>query len=311
MYSKTPTGKNSKGTPSIESFQGRLRIRFRVSGQQKAFALGLADTSENRLRGEAIARQMHLDMLSDNFDATLSKYKPHAHLTIIESIKPKQELDLLSLWEKYTEFRSKQVEATTLAKNYDRLANHLKRLPSVNLEDAVLIRDFLLSSTSPYTTKRILTQINACCNWGLRSKLITTSPFNEMAQEIKLTKNSTEELEIDPFSKQEREVVIEAFQNHPKYNCYAPFVQFLFLTGCRTSEAIGLKWKHINADCSKITFCEAVVSVPSGKIRKGLKNQDKRVFPCNKQLQSFLVSIRTDALDEDSPVFTSMKGIVC
>ena len=90
MYSKTPTGKNSKGTPSIESFQGRLRIRFRVSGQQKAFALGLADTSENRLRGEAIARQMHLDMLSDNFDATLSKYKPHSHLTIIESIKPKQ-----------------------------------------------------------------------------------------------------------------------------------------------------------------------------------------------------------------------------
>jgi integrase len=115
-------------------------------------------------------------------------------------------------------------------------------------------------------------------------------------------------MDIDPFSKQEREVVIEAFQSHPKYNCYAPFVQFLFLTGCRTSEAIGLKWKHINVDCSKITFCEAVVSVPSGRIRKGLKNQDKRVFPCNKQLQSFLLSIRTDAHDEDSPVFTSMKG---
>ena len=152
----------------------------------------MADTSENRLRGEEIARQMHLDMLSDNFDGTLNKYKPHAHLTIIESFKPKQELDLLSLWEKYTEFRSKQVEATTLAKNYARVANHLKRLPSVNLEDAVLIRDFLLSSTSPYTTKRILTQFNACCNWALRSKLTTTSPFNEMAQEIKLTKNSTE-----------------------------------------------------------------------------------------------------------------------
>lgn len=308
MYSKTPTGKNSKGTPSIEAFQGRLRIRFRLNGQQKAFALGLADTSENRLRGESIARQMHLDVLSGNFDTTLNKYKPHAHLTVIEAIKPKQELDLLSLWDKYVEFRSKQVEATTLAKNYARVTNHLKRLPSVKLEDAVEIRDFLLSTTSPYTTKRILTQFNACCNWGLRSKLITVSPFQDMAQEIKLTKNSTEELDIDPFSKQEREVVIEAFRSHTKYNCYAPFVQFLFLTGCRTSEAIGLKWKHIAPDCSRITFSEAVVSVPSGKIRKGLKNQDKRVFPCNKQLQTFLLSIKPDPSAEDAPVFTSMKG---
>ena len=95
MYSKTPTGKNSKGTPSVESFQGRLRIRFRANGQQKAFALGLADTSENRLRGEAIARQMTLDLLSDNFDSTLNKYKPQSFLTVIETIKPKTELDLL------------------------------------------------------------------------------------------------------------------------------------------------------------------------------------------------------------------------
>jgi integrase len=71
MYTKTPTGKNTKGTPSLESFQGRLRIRFRVNGQQKAFSLGLADTPENRAKGESIARQMHLDALSGNFDSTL------------------------------------------------------------------------------------------------------------------------------------------------------------------------------------------------------------------------------------------------
>ncbi|MBA2748053.1 MAG: hypothetical protein H0U45_04765 [Tatlockia sp.] len=49
MYSKTATGKNGKGAPSVESFRGRLRIRFRANSQQKAFALGLADTSENRI----------------------------------------------------------------------------------------------------------------------------------------------------------------------------------------------------------------------------------------------------------------------
>ncbi len=161
MYSKTPTGKNSKGTPSVESAQGRLRIRFRVNGQQKAFSLGLADTSENRIRGEAIARQMHLDLLANNFDTTLNKYKPHTHLAVIEAFKPKPEIDLLSLWGKYTEFRSKQVEATTLAKNYARVANHIKNLPSNSLEDAVEIRDFLIANKSAYTTKHI-PSLDAC-----------------------------------------------------------------------------------------------------------------------------------------------------
>ena len=127
---------------------------------------------------------MHWDILSNHFDTTLNKYKSHTHLTVIESAKPRQELDLLSLWEKYTEFRSNQVEATTLAKNYATVANHLKKLPSVNLEDAVLIRDFLISNSSVYTTKQILTQINTWCNWSLRSKLIKSNPFNNMAGEI-------------------------------------------------------------------------------------------------------------------------------
>lgn len=97
MFSKTPIGKNTKGTPSVESYQGRLRIRFRVNSQQKTFSLGLADTDENRVKGESIARQMQSDMLSGNFDSTLGKYKPHTHLTVVEAIKPKESLDIAQL----------------------------------------------------------------------------------------------------------------------------------------------------------------------------------------------------------------------
>ncbi len=64
---------------------------------------------------------MTLDLLADNFDSTLKKDKPQGLLTVIETIKPKTELDLTTLWGKYTEFRSKQVEVTTIAKNYDRM----------------------------------------------------------------------------------------------------------------------------------------------------------------------------------------------
>lgn len=129
-----------------------------------------------------------------------------------------------------------------------------------------------------------------------------------MATEIKLSKAESESVDIDPFTREKKDTIIQAFKEHNKYNHYTPFVVFLFLTGCRTSEAIDLKWKHINSDCSRITFCEAVVNIPNKRVRKGLKNQDKHIFPCNKQLQSFLLSIKLENVDLDKPVFTSLKG---
>ncbi len=51
------TGRASQGNVSVESFQNRLRLRFRVNGKQKAFSLGLADSPENKKLAELKARQ--------------------------------------------------------------------------------------------------------------------------------------------------------------------------------------------------------------------------------------------------------------
>jgi hypothetical protein len=40
--------------------------------------------------------------------------------------------------------------------------------------------------------------------------------------------------------------------------------------------AVALRWKHINND-SRITFCDAVVTVSSQPIRKVLKTQEEQV----------------------------------
>ena len=63
-----------KGSVSIEGFQGRLRLRLPrqlYGGRQKYLTLGMADTLENRKAAELKARQIELDIISDNFDATL------------------------------------------------------------------------------------------------------------------------------------------------------------------------------------------------------------------------------------------------
>lgn len=305
MYGKTVTGKNSKGTFSLESFQGRLRIRFRVNGQQKAFSLGLADTPENRLSGESIAHQMHLDMLWGNWDSTLSKYKPRTHLTVVAAIKPKAALNLAQLWEKYSEHKKPQVSPSTYAKDFTKQKNHINRLPSKSLEDAELIRDYLLANLTPNAAKRVLTQLKACCDWAVAEKLNSTNPFVGMKIETPL--GLSEENEINPFTKEERDLIIKTFAANRYYSYYTNFVRFLFFTGCRPSEAIALQWKHIEKGVIK--FKQSVVISEAGLVLKeGLKTQTKRDFPINPEVQSILDDTKPEIINPDDFIFTSPKG---
>ena len=305
MYSKTPIGKNIKGTPSVESFQGRLRIRFRINGEQKAFSLGLADNPENRVKGESIACQMHLDMSSDNFDSTLGKYKPHTHLAVVEAIKLKAALNLAQLWEKYSEHKKPQVSPSTYAKDFTKHRNHINRLPSKSLEDAELIRDYLLTNLTPNAAKRVLTQLKACCNWAVAEKLVSNNPFIEM--KIKTPLNLSEDSDVNPFTKEERDLIIETFAASRYYSHYTNFVSFLFFTGCRPSEAIALQWKHI--ENGVIKFKQSVVISENGLVLKdGLKNQRKRDFPIASDVQSILDNTRTERINPENFIFTSPKG---
>ncbi len=133
--------------------------------------------------------------------------------------------------------------------------------------------------------------LSACCKWAKRSKLVGDNPFEEMAAEIKLKKVSNEEIEIKPFTRVERDRIIEAFETNRYYNHYAPLVKFLFLTGCRPSEALALPWENIGK--STILFDQAVVYDGIRPVlKKGLKTQKSRKFPINAQLEDLMNAIR-------------------
>lgn len=305
------TQKASKGSVGIESFQGRLRLRLPrqiYEGQQKYLTLGLADTVENRQTAEAKACQIELDIISGNFDSTLRKYKPATHLTLIQSIEqPQVAVNIAELWAKYVEYRKPKVSETTLKLNYKTIASHIDKLPYKELTESnsVAIRDYLAANNSAYTAKRVITQLAACCEWAVSSKLLTSNPFKGMAGEII---DTTEKEEIDPFTAGEREEIIKAFEAHPTYRHYASFVRFLFMTGCRTSEAVALQWKHIADDFSFILFSEAVVCVSSSKIRKDTKNHKPRKFPCNKPLRELLSAIKPKICESEKLVFPALRG---
>lgn len=310
MYSKTPAGRASKGAVSILSSNERLQLRFNYGGKRHYISTGLADTPANRKLAEFRASEIEKDILYERFDPTLEKYKPKSALSTVTPVTPitpnqKQKPKLDQLWDKYSEFKKPQVSPSTYAKDFIKHRNHIAKLPTRSLDDASTIRDHLLSALTPDAAKRCLTQIKACCNWAVEERLIDTNPFALM--KIKLPKGMSEEQDINPFSKEERDLIIRTFASDRYYSHCTNYVRFLFFTGCRPSEAVGLKWKHITN--SVVQFRESVVVSEDGLVPKeGLKTQRKRDFPITTELEAILDEIRPEIVNPESLVFSSPKG---
>lgn len=94
------------------------------------------------------------------------------------------------------------------------------------------------------------------------------------------------------------------------YDYYAPFVEFLFLTGCRPSEAIGLRWEDISENCDFIHFRCAITTSGTGKQTRveGSKNNKTRRFPCSERLRELLLARRPEKPSHGDLVFPSPEG---
>lgn len=178
------------------------------------------------------------------------KYRHTASLTTVSPSPPnspnssaKNQPNLDELWNRYAQFKKPQISPSTFAKDFTRHRNHIERLPSHSLEDAVLIRDHLLANLTPDAAKRCLTQIKSCCTWAIEEELIEANPF--LTMKIRVPKGLTEDADVNPFSKAERDLIIQTFAGDRHYSYYTNYVRFLFFTGARPSEVIALQWKHV------------------------------------------------------------------
>jgi integrase len=304
MQAKTPTAKASKGSVVIISSNDRLQLRFSFGGKRRYLSMGLPDIPINRRLAELKAAEIEKDILYERFDTTLQKYQSASSQKAITPTKTSQP-NLDELWEKYSEFKKPQVSPSTYAKDFKRHRNHIASLPSRSLEEASAIRDWLLSHKSVNTSKRCLTQIKACCQWSMEEGLIDSNPFSSM--KIQLPKGSHEDVDINPFTKEERDLIIQTFKSDLYYSYYMPYVQFLFFTGCRPSEAIALTWENITKNF--IQFRKAIVISEYGLVfKEGLKTQTKRDFPINSEVREILARIRPDSAKLDSFIFSSRKN---
>jgi integrase len=295
--------KRQTGKVGIEKVGNKLRLRLprNVGTANRYINTGLDDSPDNLKRVQLLAWDIEGDIAIGKLQPSpnyLERFKPETPKT------PDTPITLAELWAKYCDYKQHQLSSTTYTQDYcKKWANHIANLPQ-SLDKAVAIRDSLISKVTLDTAKRLLTLISACCNWAVKSGLLTANPFSGMASDLTRPKTSKD---IHPFSPIERDAILEAFRNHRNHRHYQHFVEFLFLTGCRTGEAIALKWKHVANDFSSITFAQSYSS--KLKISKGTKTGKVRKFPCNAMLRTLLASIKPSDAKPEQLVFTSPTGL--
>ncbi len=214
-------------------------------------------------------------------------------------------ISTLDLWDRYVVYKTPSVEETTIRSTYTKTRNKILKFGR-GVGDrlaAIEFRDFLLQDGCQLVTARkYLVQLYACYEWALDCGLVEQNPFSGLAKQLNVKTDHV----ADPFTQEEVRTILEAFQAHRSFSYYYPYVKFLFLTGCRPEDAVGLQWKHINWKAGLISFEEAVET--SFKVRKDPKNHKARVFPINAGVREVLESIRPTEVRPEDPVFRSKRG---
>ncbi len=234
-----------KGKVSIVDKKGWIQLRWRYRGERYYLSPGLPYNAINAHIAEQKASQIELDILSDNFDPTLRKYRPDG-----ESGRTHSAVGLMT---KFIEHKSKQIQARSLEK-YRALQPWLREYYGdrpVTAGNAHAFIDWLRENLEPITTKERLSSLKAAWAWGMEQDLVTDNPWAEIKVRV------GPKQKVQPFTRTEVRAIIQAFRESPYYNHYADYIQFKFQTGCRTGEANGLRWRHLNADCTVVWIGES------------------------------------------------------
>jgi len=162
---------------------------------------------------------------------------------------------------------------------------------------------FLGNSLGPKTYNERLWLLKSMATWAVTEGLLSTNPWLKTKP-----RKGTKEI-IKPFSQDEAARIITGFDEI--YPAWTPFAKFLFLSGCRISEAIGLQWRHIDFERGEICICESLSRQPGKnyeRVRKCTKTGTVRYLKINAELAKLLDQVSPAHKNLDELVFLNPTG---
>lgn len=304
------SSKERLGRITLEYFKQSVRLRWTVN--YKTYSLTIGKVTDATLRiARAKARAIDSDITLNQFDSTLAKYGklPAAkNLKLVESPVP----ELRPLWDKFLDNKLPHLKAKS-QEEYYKFSLLLDKIDGDLSFDALHTKTALLKITTIDQTRRLLQYLSACCNWGIKHRLISDNPFLGVSAEMPKRK-SIANPQPNAFTEVEREAVINAFKcdrrSGTSYSHYAAIVEFWFFTGCRPSEAIGLTWNKISFDCTQVTFNGSIQTLADGSQvwSSGSKNNKSRAIALSNRATELLRAIAPKNYLPTALIFPSPTG---
>jgi integrase len=205
---------------------------------------------------------------------------------------------LLEIWDLWVQ--SLDLPPQTRADHYATLRTQILKASPLSSEISWL----LSLKIAPATFNKKLGYLRACCDWAKSENLLSNNPWLKIKP-----RKGTKEI-IKPFSQCEATRIIASFEEI--YPAWFPFTKFLFLSGCRLSEAIGLQWKHIDFEREEICICESLAQRKDGngyeRVRKSTKTGSVRYLKINSELSKLFEQTLPASKNSEDLIFKNPSG---
>jgi integrase len=223
-----------------------IRLRWTHEQQEYVFYLGLNDTALNRKKALNLRDIIELDIQTGTLDTTLDKYRYILN-------PPRDKVSLVTVSEHFNywlQHRQSNLNGRTITW-YKTIVVELdeffgsKPYNRIGTVDASGYSAMLVGKQPALkadTIKRRIAAVKNAFKWLLDSGLVSYNVFDNSS--VKLP--SSKPVVKDPFSHDEVQIILKAFQTHRKYRDLYPYVLFLFMTGARIGEVLGLQKKHFS-----------------------------------------------------------------
>ncbi|CAL1517839.1 site-specific integrase [Chitinophaga sp. MM2321] len=315
--------KNLPGEISITNHKGRIRLRWRVNTERYSLNLPYSYTDSNLHHATVKVTEIKLDILKGCFDPSLEKYKEEIRL-----LKPKKQV------EQPKEATSKHELLKQLVPRFNFWTKHIRNIDIDNSFDYLYTRRLLekqgnlpvdeiviclnRDQVAPTTFNRRLGFLKSFLTWLQNKSEITYNPLADVSRR-KVKKKVLDRRK--PLSEDEILSFLNAIQENTycpsnsrfKHAHYYPFFLFIFYTGVRNAEAVGLRVKHINLTANTVEISETFARSVKGtshvaRIRKETKTDNVRYLPLNEELRLLLIK-QIKGRKEDDFVFPSPRGM--
>ncbi|MDS3860160.1 tyrosine-type recombinase/integrase [Thermosynechococcaceae cyanobacterium BACA0444] len=290
--------KNKRGSVSVGVRSQLLRLRWRYQEREFHLSLGMPDTPLNRSISRRRASEIEQDIHLGQFDSTLKKYRPQSH---------KGTLTTVQLFEQFTATREGLASPQAIKSRYYPLLNNLKRFGQdiTSETQARSFVDMLRSRQSALIANQNLSLLKSFGDWAIKSEQWETNHFANI-ERLKATR--TINPKRLPFTREETRKLLDAARLHPRWHGYHDFVMTLLYLGLRPSEAIGLRWQHLNWQQKTITICESLSRSPSGRRAKPTKNNKTRVIDLHLDLLAMFQGRLSGGRPPQELIFTTATG---